>query len=70
MAEQDKIIIGSICLGILTQGLLAILVIDIFSSYLIYFLVQISNIGLAYLFYLALTKIVEVLEDKGFFERI
>jgi len=70
MAEQDNIIIGAIVLGVLLQAIIAIFVVNIFSSYLMYFIVQISSIAFAGLFYLVITKIVDILKDNGYFERI
>lgn len=65
-----NIIIMSTVLGIATQGLLNYFVFDLFKSWGMYFLHQISSVFYTFFYYNIIFRIVEMLKEKGFFERL
>lgn len=68
--EHHKILIITIALSVLSQFSLYFFIDNIFTSYLLYFSLQISLFIFLGVYYLLVSKIVSVLIDKGYWETI
>jgi len=68
--EKEGIIKISVVLGVLTQGISSVFLINILSSYFIYFLSQLSSVLFILIYYIIITKINDIMINKGYFERV